>query len=160
MPDKNKEKPKGILRRSEARMAAVKALYATSLGQDADTKPDPFIITLDILSAYDSGDVDHHFDVRPDEKFLSQLIAGSLQHLPDIDTIITRNLNENWQKERMSQIIMALLRAAVFELSSEKQLPFKIIINEYVNIARGFCNDKEASFVNGILDKIAHEVRE
>lgn len=160
MSPTNKEKPIGILRRSEARMAAVKALYATEISASLEEKPDPWEITLGIISSYDEGDIDHHFLVKPDEKFLAKIIAGVFKNIDAIDVIIERNLGESWTKERMSNVMMALLRAAVFELSSSQKLPFKVIINEYLNIAKAFFNEKEAGFVNGILDKIAREVRE
>ena len=158
--DKNKEKPVGILRRSEARMAAVKALYANEINSSVAEDTDPWAITLGIISSYDAEGADHHFKVRPDEKFLAKIIAGVFENLDAIDTIIKRNLSENWSKERMDNVMMALLRSAVFELSSSQKLPFKVIINEYIDIARSFFNDKETAFVNGILDKIAREVRD
>ncbi len=160
MPDKNKTPDLGILRKSEARMAAVKALYASKIIGDIDDKPDAHALALDILISYDVSDADNHFQVRPDEKFLAKLLAGVLKQQEEIDTIIVRNLSENWSKERMDYVMMGLLRAAVYELSSSPKLPFKIIINEYMNIARAFFNEKESGFVNGILDKIAREVRE
>ena len=163
MPDKNigkKERPLGILRRSEARMAAVKALYATEISSYSEEKSDPWAITLGIISSYDDVDADHHFEVRPDEKFLAKIITGVLTNLEAIDSIITRNLVDGWSTERMGHVMVALLRAAVFELSSSQKLPFKVIINEYLDIAHAFFNDKESAFVNGILDKIARELRE
>jgi len=163
MPHKNlntKEKPLGILRRSEARMAAVKALYANEISAHGGEKTDPWMITLGIISSYDESDSDHHFEVRPDEKFLAKIISGVFENLEGIDTIIARNLSEGWSAERMGHVMVALLRAAVFELSASQKLPFKVIINEYVDIARAFFNERESGFVNGILDKIAREVRD
>jgi transcription antitermination protein NusB len=160
MPDTKKEKPLGILRRSEARMAAVKALYATVVSTNAEEKPDPWAVTLGVISSYDANDPDHHFEVRPDEKFLAKIISGVVENLEGIDAIILRNLGEGWTYDRMGHVMVALLRAAVFELSASQKLPFKVIINEYVDVARAFFESKEASFVNGILDKIAREVRD
>jgi N utilization substance protein B len=163
MPHKNignKEKPLGILRRSEARMAAVKALYAHNISANFDEKTDPWMVTLGIISSYDDANADHHFKVRPDEKFLAKIISGVFDNLEGIDAIIGRNLAEGWTTERMGNVMVALLRAAVFELSASQKLPFKVIINEYVDIAQAFFNEKESGFVNGILDKISREVRD
>lgn len=160
MSDQIKEKPVGILRRSEARMAAVKALYATEISSTLDEKSDPWQITLGIISSYDDSDDEHHFKVRPDEKFLAKIIAGVFENMESIDSIIQRNLGESWTKERMSNVMVALLRVAVYELSASQKLPFKVIINEYLNIAKRFFDEKDTSFVNGILDKIAREVRD
>lgn len=159
MPDK-KPQPEGILRRSEARVAAVKAIYATHINSHDDEKPDPWAITLGILTSYGEGDEGHLFAARPDEKFLAKIISGVFANLEALDGIIARNLGEGWNIERLDHVMLALLRSAVFELTSMQNLPFKIIINEYLNVAKAFFTDKETGFVNGILDKIAHEVRE
>jgi N utilization substance protein B len=159
MPDK-KIQPEGILRKSEARMAAVKAIYATHINSQIDEIPDPWAVTLGVLSTYNDEIEDHIFAARPDEKFLSKIIAGVFGNIEGIDAIIARNLGEGWSMDRLDHVMIALLRAAVFELSSLQKTPFKIIINEYLNISRAFFSDKETGFVNGILDKIAHEVRE
>lgn len=160
MPDNEKSIPEGILRKSEARMAAVKAIYAAEINSASEEHQDPWAIALGILSSYDEKDVDHHFDVRPDEKFLTKLMAGVFENQDDIDIIIERNLGDGWNKERISSIMLALLRAGVYELSGFPKIPFKVIINEYLNIAKGFFSEKEVGFVNGILNKIASEVRE
>lgn len=160
MPDNEKSIPEGILRKSEARMAAVKAIYAAEINSTSEGKPDPWAVTLGILSSYDQHDIDHHFDVRPDEKFLAKIISGVFENIDDIDIIVERNLGDTWNKERIGSIMIALLRAAVYELSAFQKIPFKVIINEYLNIAKGFFSEKEVGFVNGILNKIAGEVRE
>jgi len=160
LPDKQKEKPEGILRRSEARMAAVKAIYAVEIAWESGEKADPWAVTLGIISSYDESHEDHHFNVRPDEKYLAKIIKGVFENLDSIDLVIERNLSESWSKERIGHVMLALLRASVYEISSFQKIPFKIIINEYINIARGFFNEKEVGFVNGILDKIAREVRD
>lgn len=159
MTDNKKEKPEGILKKSEARMAAVKALYSADIHSAADEMPDPWALALDIMSSYDDGHEDHKFASMPDKKFLTKLVTGVCENLEAIDFVIKRNLSEKWTKERMGTVMVALLRVAVFELSSLQKIPFKVIINEYVDIAKSFFSDKDSAFVNGILDKIAHEVR-
>lgn len=159
MPDK-KVQPEGILRKSEARMAAVKAIYATHINSHDGETPDPWAVTLGVISAYNDDIEEHVFAARPDEKFLAKIIAGVFKDIESIDLIIERNLGEGWGMDRLDQVMLSLLRAAVFELSSLQNLPFKIIINEYLNVSRAFFSDKETGFVNGILDKIAKEVRE
>ncbi len=140
-------------------MAAVKAIYAAEINSTPEENLNPWTIALDILSSYDQNDSDHHFSVRPDEKFLTKLIAGVFENLEGIDIIIERNLGDTWSKERIGSVMLALLRAAVYELSGFPRIPFKVIINEYLNVAKGFFSEKEIGFVNGILNKIAGEVR-
>jgi N utilization substance protein B len=147
-----------ISRRSNTRLAAVKALYASEINNKINAKKSPGELTLDIISFYhDSEEKDGK--VQLDEAFLASIIKGVCENLFDLDNSINKDIGSNWTLERLGPVLRSVLRAAVFELMSFEDTPFKVIINEYVNITRGFFDDKEVGFVNGILDKIAHEVR-
>lgn len=155
---KTTSKPsKGIQRRMEARVAAVEAIYSHEVNNDGK---EPLVLALDMLSIRESEAYKEGDDVTPDPEFLKELIIGVSEHQEVIDQKITPHLQQSWSMERIGAVMRALLRVGVFELMQYDKLPFKAIINEYVNIAHRFCTEKEVSFVNGILDKIAREVRE
>ena len=68
-------------------------------------------------------------------------------------------LAEGWRIERLSETMRALLRVAAFEAALADAPPVEILVNEYVDIAAGFFDEKEIGFVNGAVDRLAREAR-
>ncbi len=148
--------------KSEARMAAVKALYANGVNQAAvaNVEPaDPDEVVLDIISCYEDNE-EGLGDIKIDKKFLAKLVRGVLENSDVLDKSISTHLNEKWRLERINPVLKAILQAGVYEIMEFERVPLKVIITEYVYISRSFFDEKEVGFVNGILDKIAHEVRD
>jgi len=145
-------------RRSSSRLAAIKALYSGEINEKINNQKSPAILALDIITMYHESE-DEEDDKDIDETFLSQIIKGVCENKADLDKSIAKFLSEGWRFERLGPVIQSILRAAVLELMQYSDTPKKVIINEYVNITHGFYDDKEVGFVNGILDKIAQEVR-
>jgi transcription antitermination factor NusB len=74
----------------------------------------------------------------------------------DIDTLL-RNVIQHWQLERLSAIDRNILRLGVAELLYYKDIPPKVSINEYIEVAKYFGDRESAGFVNGILDRVARD---
>ncbi|MCE3232582.1 MAG: nusB [Rickettsiaceae bacterium] len=144
-------------RRTNTRLAAVKALYASEINHKINEKKTPAELTLDIIAYY--HEIDKDTKTQLDESFLASIVKGVCENIQDLDKSINRHIGTGWSLERLGPVMRSILRSAVFELMSFDDTPLKVIINEYVNITRGFFDDKEVGFVNGILDKIGHEVR-
>src|SRR3546814_16188540 len=68
-------------------------------------------------------------------------------------------LDEDWTIERIELLLHVLLRAAVFELSNRLEVPARVAISEYVDLAGAFYDGREIAFVNGLLDRLAHVLR-
>ncbi len=90
--------------------------------------------------------------------YCADLLAGVVLNVDDIDALIIPYL-ENWTLHRMSVVDRNIMRLAVYELKYLQDTPFKVVISEAVAIARKFGTDESASFLNGVLDKIAGAVR-
>lgn len=136
--------------RRAARMAAVQALYQMELsGGGAEEVADEFIA--------------HRFeefsDTNPDSEFFSAIVTGVPVHQVEIDRAIAACLSERWTMARIDSILRAILRAAGFELIARRDVPAKVVIDEYVAIARDFFSGDEPGFVNGALDTIARHKR-
>jgi|SRR3990172_1040678 len=98
-------------------------------------------------------------------KLVQQLFSSAFQKTPDpsvsfiwekldeIDPVISQAAPE-WPLEKLNPLDLAILRLAVFELLIDKQAPFKVIIDEAVEIAKGFGGSNSPAFVNGALGKI------
>ncbi len=146
--------PDGVNQRVEARIAAIKPLYSNEVSQE---KKEAAELALDMYSVYESNEYEE--SIKPDIKFLKELLVGVLERQDALDEKIVPYLQSSWRMERLGAVMCALLRVAVYELMAYEELTIKIIINEYINIARCFFEEKEVRFVNGVLDKVAKEVR-
>ncbi len=89
-------------------------------------------------------------DVRP---FFVQLVEGVLQRRDRLDALI-QSASENWSLERMSGVDRNVMRIAVFEMLSCKEIPAKVSINEAVDIGKKFGTEESGAFINGIIDTI------
>lgn len=88
--------------------------------------------------------------------FTEELCSGTLKNLGKIDADLESH-STNWKLSRMASVDRNLLRLATFELLFEKEIPASVTINEALEISKKYGNEESASFINGILDKIAHE---
>jgi len=140
--------------RRAARLGAVQALYQMELGgQDAEAVIDEFLTHRfrDGIEVAPAGD--------PDAEFFAAIVRDVPHHQVEIDRAIAQGLSENWKLERIDSILRAILRAAVFELIARPDVPAKVAIDEYMEIAHAFFPGDEPAFVNAILDKIARGKR-
>lgn len=96
-----------------------------------------------------------HLDTR---QFSEELVNGTLAHLEEIDSRI-RQAAEHWKIDRMASVDRNIMRFAVFELLYRDDIPPAVTINESLEIAKKFSSSEAASFINGLLDKIARESR-
>lgn len=85
--------------------------------------------------------------------YLRKLVEGVFEKLAELNDVIDDN-SENWNLTRMPVVDRCILRVSTFELMS-KEIPQKVIINEAIELAKKYSTENSASFVNGILDKMA-----
>jgi N utilization substance protein B len=131
-------------RRRQAREFALQILYQHSAGADA--------LETSIASFWESQGV-----AQPDIRaFAEELVRGAERHRDSTDERI-REASENWDPARMAAIDRAILRLAIFELLHRDDIPPKVSMNEYIEIAKKFSTEDSGSFVNGILDRIWRE---
>jgi N utilization substance protein B len=132
--------------RRAARIAAVQALYQMELAEaGADEVVEEFI--------------DHRLEDGADADFFTAVVRGVPPHQVEIDRTIAGALNEKWTIARLDSILRAILRCAVFELVARRDVPAKVVIDEYIAVAHAFEADAEAGFLNGALDAIARRKR-
>ena len=135
--------------RHAARLGAVQALYQMEMsGSGAEEVAQEF--------------AEHRFadlPVAPDAEFFAAIVNGVPRHQVEIDRAVAASLSQNWKLERVDSILRAILRCAVFELVARRDVPAKVVIDEYVGIAHDFFSGDEPGFVNGALDTIARRKR-
>jgi len=94
---------------------------------------------------------------KEEQTFASLIIAGTIDHVDEIDKIIVPKLNANWSLERINKVALAILRTSTYEICYQEGIDNKIVIDEAVNIAREFGPDDSYKFINAVLDKIAKD---
>jgi N utilization substance protein B len=138
--------------RHAARLAAVQAIYQMELtGDDAETVTREFCEHRFGELAVETGE--------PEEAFFVDLVRGVPHHQVEIDRAIADGLTENWKLSRIDSILRAILRAAIYEMIARKDVPAKVVIDEYLDIAHAFFGGEEPAFVNALLDRVAHRRR-
>jgi len=160
MSDAAKPPWKRSVARSAARLAAVQALYqmgATRIALDD---------VIAEFSQYRFGLRDGLGDrgedevpAAPDEAFFADLLRGVVREQDRIDGLIAAHLPEGWRLSRLDTTLLAIMRAGTYELIARKDVPFKVVINEYVEVTHAFFEGDEPGLVNGILDRLAHKLR-
>jgi transcription antitermination protein NusB len=125
--------------RHEARERALSLLYEA---ESKSITPDEVVADL---------------PVEPDP-FTAVLCQGVTEHGPAIDETIQR-FAKNWDLARMPALDRAILRIGVFELAHLDDVPRNVVINEAVELAKRYSTDESGRFVNGMLARIADEVR-
>jgi N utilization substance protein B len=141
-------------KRSIARIAAVQSLYQMALIQSSDVQT-----VEDFQKHFEKDLLKEVASKKYDREFFAKLLQGTARSLKDIDPIIEKALPDNWAFKRIDHVILAILRAATFELWQFAETDSPVIINEYVNVTHAFFDDKEPGFVNGILHNIAGHLR-
>lgn len=125
-------------------------------------------IALQVLFQLDVSQVDvregidlywDNFDAPESARdFATQLIAGTMDSLEDIDNLI-KSCSENWSLDRMSKVDRNILRLAVYELVFCRDIPPKVALNEAIDLGKEYGSENSGSFINGILDALYTKLR-
>jgi N utilization substance protein B len=135
--------------RHAARIAAVQALYQMELAGGGAEE------TLEEFTEHRFGE----FEVAPDRDFFAAILRGVPQHQVEIDRSIAGALAANWSLTRIDSTLRAVLRCGLYELVARRDVPAKVVIDQYVAVTRDFFGGDEPSFVNGVLDTLAKRKR-
>jgi N utilization substance protein B len=140
--------------RSTARLAAVQALYQMEIsGGDVEQ----------VITEFAGHRLDEAVDgvdlVKPDRALFAELVRGAARNRRDLDDMIAAVLVEDWTVERLETLLACILRAGAHELADRPDVPARVVISEYVDLADAFYGDKETGLINGVLDRLARELR-
>ena len=147
--------PSAAGRRGLARLAAVQALYQIEL-----TSADPGAVVGEVLAHRLGREIDGDQYAEADRGFFADLVKGCAERRVDVDAIVAASLPPDWPLARLESVLRAILRAGCFELLARSDVPARVVINEYVEIAHAFFSGKEPGMVNGVLDHVARRLRE
>jgi transcription antitermination protein NusB len=99
------------------------------------------------------------FKNEEDEEFVKVLFRKAILHSDSYSELIDKNTT-NWEVERIALMDILVMRLALTEIIEFPEIPVKVTLNEYIEIAKYYCTSKSSTFVNGILDNIVKEIRE
>ena len=132
------------MKRTETREQAFKLIYSIEIKKNMDEEQVELFMQ------------EHGIDEQHEIDYVKEIFNGIKQNKEEIVNLIENNLKEKWSVDRISKIDFAILKIAIYELVFSK-LPYKVVINEAVELAKKYGEDNSKSFVNGILASIVKE---
>ena len=141
-------------RRGAARLAAVQALYQMDLAGTG---------VNEILSEFESHwlgrEVEGEQYLPAEAAFFRELVRGVVAEQRRLDPMIDDALASGWPLKRIDTILRAIMRAGTFELDRKQDIPARVIVSEYVDVANAFVDKDETGMVNAVLDQIGRQLR-
>lgn len=142
-------------KRGVARLGAVQALYQMDVGGSS---------MADVISEFTDfrlgKEVDGAQYREADVQWFKDIIEGVVSDQKFLDPFIHTALTEDWPLKRIDSLLRAILRSGSYELLRRRDVPARVIISEYIDVAKAFFDGDEPGLVNGVLDRLAHDLRQ
>ncbi|MCW8832617.1 MAG: transcription antitermination factor NusB [Colwellia sp.] len=130
--------------RRKARELAVQAVYSWQISQNS---------VNDVEVNFITDNAKRRFDIE----YFQLLLRGVTTSVNELDQAISPHVDR--PLDDIDHVEKAILRVAVFELSDCQEVPYRVVINEAIELAKSFAADDSHKFVNGVLDKVVKLVR-
>jgi N utilization substance protein B len=140
--------------RAAARLAAVQALYQF----DMEGTPVPSLLN-EFHQHRLGAEIEDTQYAEAERDFFDDLVKGVTARRDEIDGLISQRLAQGWAIPRIDKTMLQILRAGTYELLARPDVPTGSAISEYMDVAHAFFDEREAKFVNGVLDAVAKGVR-
>jgi N utilization substance protein B len=141
-------------KRSASRLGAVQALYQMDIGGTPMS---------DVIAEFEGHWLGREVEgeaYKPAEvKFFRDVVEGVVREQRALDKLIDEALAKGWPLKRIEAILRAVLRAGAYELANRKDVPARVVITEYVDVANAFVDKDEAGMANAVLDALARDFR-
>ena len=133
------------MKRSAIREAAFKLIYSFEI-QEPENLEEQIDLYLECEEITD----------KEAKEYIVDAINGIKQHIDEINNLIEKNLKADWTLERISKVDFSILKLAIYEIKY-KELPYKVAINEALEISKKYGEESSKNFINGILASIVKE---
>ena len=130
--------------RGKSRRLAMQAIYQWQM-------------TGDSITGIKQQFFDENNSSKIDTEYFSELVSGVAANLSELDGLLEKYMTRTI--ESVDPIERAILRLGTYEFINRLDVPYRVVLNEAVNIAKEFCAEKSHAFVNAVLDKVAKEIR-
>jgi N utilization substance protein B len=141
-------------RRGAARLAAVQALYQMEIAGAGINEVLP-----QFESHWIGREVEGAQYLPAEAAFFRDLVSGVVREQRSLDPLIDQTLARGWPLKRVEAILRAVLRAGAYELGHRRDVPARVVVSEYVDVAHAFVDKEETGMVNAVLDQLAREAR-
>jgi N utilization substance protein B len=141
-------------RRGAARLAAVQALYQMDIAATPINE-----ILAEFESHWLGREVEGSQYLPAEAAFFRQIVEGVVEAQRRLDPMIDRVLAGGWPLKRIEAVLRAVLRAGAWELEAKPDVPARVVISEYVDVANAFLDGEETGMVNAVLDGLARALR-
>jgi N utilization substance protein B len=153
-PKQERKEDRKANRRGAARLAAVQALYQMDIaGTDLN----------EILAEFESlrlgNEVDGDKYLPAEAAFFRDIVRGVVADQRKLDPAIDQALAKGWPLKRVEALLRAVLRAGCYEIMNKPDIPARVIVSEYVDVANAFVDRDETGMVNAVLDMLARSSR-
>jgi N utilization substance protein B len=143
-----------LLGRSAARLAAVQALYQMDIAGTS---------LSDILAEFEahwmSREVEGTRYADAEAAYFRDIVSGVLREQRALDPLVDDALVKGWPLQRVETVLRAVLRAGAYELVHRSDVPARVVVSEYVDVAAAFLDGEETGMVNAVLDQLARRAR-
>ena len=130
--------------RRKARELAMQAIYQWQLND---------MILIDLVKQY----LESNADKKVDFKHFEEIVTAAVNHTPELDAVLKPFLDRDIDK--LDPVELAILRLSAFELKNRPDIPYRVVINEGVMLAKKYGAQGGHKYINGILDKLATQLR-
>ncbi len=150
---------KSLMKKRAARLAAVQALYAGSIGLENKSAAE---LVSTILAQWKDSKVNDDqqwpSDVTPDATLLEKILVQTIDSRAFIDTAIDKLILPGWTKERMSPLMLCIFVACGAERLDDQKKPRAMLIGEYTDVASGFLSEEELNYMHKALNLLLDEL--
>jgi N utilization substance protein B len=154
MDNAEEKEPRKANKRGAARLAAVQALYQMDLAGTGLNE-----ILTEFEGHWLGGEVEGA-QYRPAEAaYFRDIVGGVVREQTRLDPQIDAALARGWPLRRIETVLRAVLRAGAYELACRSDVPARVVMSEYVDVAAAFVDEEETGMVNAVLDQLAHQLR-
>jgi N utilization substance protein B len=141
-------------RRGAARLAAVQALYQMDLAAT------PLNEILGQFEAHWIGrEVEGEEYLPAEAAYFRDVVKGVVEDQRRLDPMIDAVLSKGWPLVRIETVLRAILRAGAYELDRKPDVPARVVVSEYADIANAFVERDETGMINAVLDQLARQLR-
>jgi N utilization substance protein B len=141
-------------KRGAARLAAVQALYQMEIGGTGINE-----ILAQFESYWLGREVEGAQYLPAEAAFFRDVVSGVVREQRKIDPLIDEALSKSWPLKRIEAILRAALRAGAYELDHRRDVPARVVVTEYADVAAAFVERDETGMVNAVLDQLARHLR-
>jgi N utilization substance protein B len=146
--------PRKANKRGAARLAAVQALYQMDIAGTGLNE-----IYAEFESHWLGTEVEGNEYLPAEAAYFRELVGGVVREQRALDPLIDTALAGGWPLKRIETVIRAVLRAGCYELGHRPDVPARVVVSEYVDVAHAFVERDETGMVNAVLDLLARQLR-